>query len=488
MKDTLQKNADLGPLALHVAAQMRARRLRPAILTGLLRALDGVLVFLAAVTARDLTWDVNADFPYIYAASLGCVIAVVMLNRCNAYQMMILRDPMRSIGAVLQGLGATFAILLIGEFLSGGEMSRAVALTWAMLSITSFVLIRIGCARLLARWAHLGWLDQRIAIVGGGPEAEALVHSLKPLAASGVHLCGLFDDREAARSPDLVEGAPKLGTIADLLQFARMTRLDMLIVTLPMTAEGRIVALLSQLWVLPVDIRLAVHHSALRFKPRAYSYLGDIPLLDLFDRPIRDWDAVIKRIFDLLFASIGVIILAPAMAAVAIAVRLDSPGPILFRQIRHGFNNEPVSVLKFRSMYATGCDATAIKAVQRADPRVTRVGRFIRKTSLDELPQFFNVLRGDLSLVGPRPHATAGRTRERVFEDMVDAYFARHRVKPGITGWAQINGWRGEIDADEKIRQRIAHDLHYIDHWSVWFDLRILFLTPIRLLRTENVF
>eukprot|EP01035_Chromulina_nebulosa_P013182 gene13182-17529_t len=174
------------------------------------------------------------------------------------------------------------------------------------------------------------------------------------------------------------------------------------------------------------------------------------------------------------------------MLATGIAIKLDSKGPVLFRQKRYGFNNEVINVLKFRSMYTEMSDPTARNAVTKNDPRVTPVGRFIRKTSIDELPQIFNVLRGDLSLVGPRPHAVFAQTRDKLYGEVVEGYFARHRVKPGVTGWAQINGWRGEVDTDEKIKFRTAFDLYYIENWSLLFDLKILFLTPIRLMNTEN--
>ena len=166
------------------------------------------------------------------------------------------------------------------------------------------------------------------------------------------------------------------------------------------------------------------------------------------------------------------------MLATAIAIKLDSKGPVIFRQKRHGFNNEVIEVYKFRSMYTDKSDPTARKAVTKNDPRVTRVGRFIRKTSIDELPQFFNALFGSLSLVGPRPHAVAAQSHNMLYTEVVDGYFARHRVKPGVTGWAQINGWRGEMDTDEKIRMRTEFDLYYIENWSLWFDLKILLLTP----------
>jgi lipopolysaccharide/colanic/teichoic acid biosynthesis glycosyltransferase len=176
------------------------------------------------------------------------------------------------------------------------------------------------------------------------------------------------------------------------------------------------------------------------------------------------------------------------MLGVALAVRLESPGPVIFRQRRYGFNNELIEVFKFRSMHTNLTDTNAAKLVTKGDPRVTRVGRIIRKTSLDELPQLFNVLTGQLSLVGPRPHATQAKAAEALYEQVVDGYFARHKVKPGITGWAQVNGWRGETDTREKIEQRVKHDLEYIDQWSLGLDLLILAKTPLALLKSENAY
>ena len=175
------------------------------------------------------------------------------------------------------------------------------------------------------------------------------------------------------------------------------------------------------------------------------------------------------------------------MALVALAVKLDSPGPVLFRQKRFGFNNERIDVFKFRSLYHDQADPLASKVVTKNDSRVTRVGRFIRKTSLDELPQLFNVVfKSNLSLVGPRPHAVQGKLQSQLFDEAVDGYFARHRVKPGITGWAQINGWRGEVDSEEKIQKRVEFDLYYIENWSVLFDLFILLKTPLALMTEER--
>ena len=242
------------------------------------------------------------------------------------------------------------------------------------------------------------------------------------------------------------------------------------------------------MWELPVDIRISGNASSLKLNSRAYTYLGNLPLLSVFDRPLKGWSLFQKEAVDRVLALIAIIVLAPVMAAVALAVKFESKGPVIFKQKRYGFNNELIEIYKFRSMYAESGDATASKLVSRNDPRVTRVGRFIRKSSLDELPQLFNVLKGQLSLVGPRPHATQAKAAEALYEKVVDGYFARHRVRPGITGWAQINGWRGETDTRDKIEKRVKHDLEYIDQWSLLFDFYIIIRTPFALLKSENAY
>jgi Undecaprenyl-phosphate glucose phosphotransferase len=286
----------------------------------------------------------------------------------------------------------------------------------------------------------------------------------------------------------VVAGYPKLGNIDELVAFARGSRIDVIIVALPQAAESRVLQLLQKLWVLPADIKLSAHNNRLRFRPRTYSYIGNVPFIDLADKPIANWDYVRKWVFDKAMALIAVILLAPVMVLIALAIKLDSKGPVLFRQKRQGFNNELIEVLKFRSMYVDRSDADAVKLVTKDDDRVTRVGRLLRKTSLDELPQFFNVLKGDLSLVGPRPHALKAKAEDKLYHDVVDGYFARHRVKPGVTGWAQVNGWRGETDTEEKIQRRVEHDLYYIENWSVTLDLYILLMTPFALFKTQNAY
>ncbi len=370
----------------------------------------------------------------------------------------------------------------------GAEFSRVWIVSWYVSGLALLFGERLALSFLAKKWIREGRLYRRAVIVGGGPEAEQLIKALEASADTDIRIVGIFDDRGADRVSPIVAGYPKLGNIDQLVDFARNSRLDLLIVSLPVTAETRLLELLKKLWVLPVDIRLSAHTNKLRFRPRAYSYIGNVPFIDISDKPIANWDFVKKWLFDKIVASLALIALAPVMVLIALAIKFDSKGPALFRQKRLGFNNEQIDVYKFRTMFADTTDAEAAKLVTKHDPRVTPVGRFLRKTSLDELPQFFNVVKGDLSLVGPRPHALKAKAADKLYADAVDGYFARHRVKPGVTGWAQINGWRGETDTQEKILRRVEHDLFYIENWSVTFDLYILLMTPIALLKGDNAY
>jgi Undecaprenyl-phosphate glucose phosphotransferase len=286
----------------------------------------------------------------------------------------------------------------------------------------------------------------------------------------------------------VIAGYPRLGGLKQLVSFARNSRLDLIIVALPITAEKRVIEVTRSLAVLPAEVKLPARSSELRFTAGTYSRIGSVAMIDLLEKPIADWGSVSKWAFDKLVAMLALILLAPLMLAVAAAIKIDSRGPVLFRQKRYGFNNELVEVFKFRSMYTDRCDANAVQLVTKHDARVTRVGRFIRKTSLDELPQLFNVILGGLSLVGPRPHALQAKAAGNLYDEVVDGYFARHKVKPGITGWAQINGWRGETDTPEKIQKRVECDIYYIENWSLLLDTYILLKTPFALLKSENAY
>jgi len=459
--------------------------------SGVMRLVEFALMTVVGLSVHIVYLGLSSLAPRDVTVVLsGSLLAVILLEFAGAYQMATLRQPLAHASRLLIMWAGAFALLAVAGFLLkvSQEFSRVWFAGWLTAGLVVLFALRVVVSRLMRRWARNGTMERRAVIVGGGPTAEGLIRALEQQPYNDIRICGIFDDRDERRSPSLVAGYPKLGNVLELIEFARIARIDMLIVSLPMTAETRVLSMLKKLWVLPVDIRLSAHSNRLRFRPRTYSFIGSVPMVDIFDKPINDWDSVAKRAFDIVFSLLGILVFSPVMIATAVAIKLDSKGPVLFRQKRHGFNNEVIEVYKFRSMYTEQCDPAARNVVVKNDPRVTRVGRFIRRTSIDELPQFFNALFGSLSLVGPRPHAVAAQTHSRLFNEVVDGYFARHRVKPGVTGWAQINGWRGEVDNDEKIRMRTEYDLAYIENWSLWFDLKILLLTPVRLLNTENAY
>ncbi|PTM98844.1 undecaprenyl-phosphate glucose phosphotransferase [Mycoplana dimorpha] len=492
--DEADDNAEveLNPLARQIALQFRAENYSPTMITGLLRLLEFAALFAigCAITVFYVAPGFDMMLLYIGEAAAGAALGVLVLHLADTYQIPSLRAAWRMIPRLLGAWGVSFATMALALFFfkTAHETSRVWFVLWFVLGAAYLIVERQLIAYAIRRWARNGTMERRAVIAGGGEPAKELIRALERQPENDIRICGIFDDRGEHRSPSVIAGYPKLGTIAELVEFARLARIDMLIISLPLSAEARILSLLKTLWVLPVDIRLAAHANKLRFRPRSYSKVGAVPLLDIFDKPIADWDSVAKRAFDIVFSLLALLLLWPVFIGAALAVKFTSPGPIIFRQKRHGFNNEIIEVYKFRSMYADKGDPTARAAVTKGDPRVTAVGRFLRKSSIDELPQIFNVLKGELSLVGPRPHAIQAQSHDRRYVDVVDGYFARHRVKPGVTGWAQINGWRGEIDHDDKIRYRTEFDLYYIENWSLLFDLQILFLTPFRLLNTENAY
>ncbi len=487
-----ERKAEISALARQIASQYAVANYSPSIVIGQLRFLEFFSLFGIALGANFfIAADPGAHFlDTSVSAFVGALLALLFMQASDCYHVSILRSPMGSMARVLGSWMAALGLVALTNFLfiDHDPNYRSILAAWFVLGAIYLLIERNLIGFGFRRWGRNGVMERRAVIVGGGKPAKDLIRALEQQPENDIRICGIFDDRNSARSPDVVAGYPKLGTVAELVEFARLAHIDMLIISLPLSAEARIMQLLKMLWVLPVDIRLAAHSNNLRFRPRAYSHVGAVPLLDILDKPIRDWDSVAKRAFDIFFSVLSLILLWPVFIATAIAVKMTSKGPVFFVQKRHGFNNEVINVLKFRSMYTEMSDPSAKNAVTKNDPRVTPVGRFIRKTSIDELPQIFNVLRGDLSLVGPRPHAILGQTRDKTFGEIVEGYFARHRVKPGVTGWAQINGWRGEIDTDDKIKFRTAYDLYYIENWSLWFDLKILFLTPLRLFNTENAY
>ena len=488
-----RKTKPLSPAALKVAAQPTAAAWSPIVVAGVVRMVEflliaavGFLIYFAYVVPVD-------GFEWHYVAAIFGIATLAMLafQAADVYQVQAFRGYEKQYFRLASAWSVVFLLVIGATFFAkaGGEFSRVWLGTFYVVGLMVLVGFRRGLFVLVRRWTREGRLDRRTVVVGADERGNALIHALSSQKDSDIRIVGVFDDRGDERSSPLIEGRQRLGTVDDLVEFARRTRVDLVLFALPIAAENRILQMLKKLWVLPVDIRLSAPSNKLRFRPRAYSYIAGVPVIDVVDKPITDWDVVMKWLFDRIVGGLLLIAVLPIMLLTAIAIKLDSRGPVLFKQKRYGFNNELIEVYKFRSMYVDQCDATASKLVQKSDPRVTKVGAFIRKTSIDELPQLFNVVfKGNLSLVGPRPHAVHAKAADRLYDEAVDGYFARHRVKPGITGWAQINGWRGETDTDEKIQRRVEHDLYYIENWSLFFDLYILARTPIALLKTENAY
>ncbi|WP_036305584.1 undecaprenyl-phosphate glucose phosphotransferase [Methylopila sp. 73B] len=491
-KPLTPRQTRLNEQAREIAQQFTAASISQTLLVGAVRLVDAALVLASATIAYAITLGPLSGLSWSYplAAGLGVVLLLIFAQAADAYHVVAFRSMGGQLGRMLGAWTLVFAgFAALGAFLDfGGAIDRRWLGYWFVFGAAGLLVAHVGLAVLVKRWAAQGRLGRKAVIVGGGEPAGELIRALEATPGNDVHICGVFDDRSNDRSPAIVAGYPKLGNIAELVEFGRLARIDLLIVTIPVTARGRVTEILKTLWVLPVDIRLSAHTDKLRFRPRSYSYLGSIPMVELAEKPIANWDYVAKRAFDLVVGSLCILLTAPLMIATAVAIKLDSPGPVFFRQKRYGFNNEVIEIFKFRSLRHEMADPEAKTVVTKNDSRVTRVGRFIRKTSIDELPQLFNVIKGELALVGPRPHAVNAHTSDTLWNDVVDGYFARHRVKPGVTGWAQINGWRGEVDTQEKLKKRVDHDLYYIENWSILFDLSILLKTPISLAKTDNAY
>jgi Undecaprenyl-phosphate glucose phosphotransferase len=373
------------------------------------------------------------------------------------------------------------------------QLSKLWVLVWFGMVLVILPATHWAVGLLLGRLAMTGRLGaRRIAIVGATEQARHLLLNLSNTVAGDTphRVVGIFDDRlEPHRIPaGIMALAPLSGTVADLVALGRRETIDAIVIALPHYAVPRVRQLASTLRSLPADLLLCpdLIGAANADGPRPNVLLGGLQFPALYRQPHKDWGGLVKWLEDKLIASLVLLALSWVMLLVALAIRLDSKGPIFFRQPRFGFNNQPFHVLKFRTMYHHLGDVTGARRTVRSDPRVTQIGRFLRRTSLDELPQLINVLRGDMSIVGPRPHPIEMKVLDRLYYEAVKTYPARHRVKPGLTGLAQVNGLRGEVDTLEKAQRRVEFDLQYIERWSLSLDLKIMMLTLTRgLLSTE---
>ncbi|MDP6566040.1 MAG: undecaprenyl-phosphate glucose phosphotransferase [Alphaproteobacteria bacterium] len=454
----------------------------PTVLLGLVKFSDVLVIVATAVIAY---WSRHGmvDLPgrYWLATLICALIAFQIFHAVGLYNF-----------PILDKLTAQFAKLTTAWFIVGlslialifftktaEEFSRVWAATWLSVAYFGFIILRIFVKLRLRLWRREGKLIRNVAIIGAGDYARRLLTHLGQRSGEmQLNIIGLFDDRKSRIPVDEIDGYPILGTTDDLIDYCREQQVDLVIVALPWSAETRLVNIMNKVRQVPVDLQLAPERVGFHLFDRQFTSLAGLPMLTVFERPLSGWNFILKGVEDRVLAALILLLVSPLLLLIAIAIKLDSKGPVLFRQQRFGFNNNVITVWKFRTMYRQSDwpkgDGGEVRQATRDDPRITRIGGFLRSTSLDELPQFFNVLQGAMSIVGPRPHAVSHNVQ---FAEAVGQYYARHRVKPGITGWAQVNGYRGETDTQEKLEKRVQYDLYYIDNWSLLFDLRIIFLT-----------
>ena len=319
-----------------------------------------------------------------------------------------------------------------------------------------------------------GWADARRAaiVVGAGPLGVKVARAVADSEDQGIDFVGYFDDRDDDRVHEMAS-KQRLGKLKDVADYIRSHGVREVFITLPLGSQPRIVELLEQMQGTTASLYFVPDVFGISIIQGRLQDVNGVPVVGICETPFTGTNDLVKRVSDIVIASIILLLISPILLALALGVKLSSPGPIIFRQRRNGLDGEEIIVYKFRSMKAQD-NGPVVRQATKNDPRITHFGAFIRRTSLDELPQFFNVLQGRMSIVGPRPHAVA---HNEEYRRLIKAYMVRHKVKPGITGWAQVNGYRGETDTIEKMQARVEYDLEYLRNWSLGLDLQIIVRT-----------
>jgi putative colanic acid biosynthesis UDP-glucose lipid carrier transferase len=356
-----------------------------------------------------------------------------------------------------------------------------VILTWFIVTpialITSHLVVR-----LIANNLRDSGEVRSVIIVGDNEIGQNIAKRIKEYPYLLMEVRGFFDNRKESR--DTLHAKALLGGMSDVAGYVRENNIQMIFISLPMSAQPRIRTLLDDLHDTTASIYFLPDVYIFDLMQAHFDNVGGIPVVAICDSAFSGVDIVVKNVSDFVLASLILLLLSPLMLGIAIAVKVTSIGPVLFKQRRYGLNGEEIIVYKFRSMTVREDGAKIVQA-QKNDSRFTKIGSFLRRTSLDELPQFFNVLQGRMSIVGPRPHAVA---HNELYRKLIKGYMLRHKVKPGITGWAQVNGYRGETEELEKMQARIDYDLHYLQNWSLWFDLWIIMRTLFVVLKKQNAY
>ena len=461
------------------------------VIAGLVRLTDLVILGVASVLSiQVITWYYGS-YPQgevQMAALVGSLATSLGLARYGSYAQGALLSVATQIRLLIKPLLiGTFCLIACLFVLYQGDMPvRTWPFVWAFMAALLVIGSRLPLQRLVQHWSVTGRLARKIAIVGLSDFSREFIERLRD-EPSAFRIVGIYDDR-MSRVPSSQSGVDVLGTVAELVERSRREKIDVIVVALPLSAVERIKSIMDQLASTVADIVLTTDLAGLRYTQRQFDGIGRNAVVSVREAPLKDWRALEKSLLDYGLGVLALLVLSPVLFLTALAIKLESRGPVLFLQPRMGFNNQLFLCYKFRSMYHDKTDLLADKQTTRDDPRITRVGRVIRKLSIDELPQLLNVINGTMSLVGPRPHAPNTKAADRLFTEVVQQYAVRHRVKPGITGWAQVNGWRGETTTVEQIEQRVACDLFYIENWSVRFDLKIMLMTILREVRSTNAF
>ncbi len=456
-----------GPLRPDRLQSVRARVSGPGI-ARLFQFGDAVGLGLASLAA-------GLIMPLPEAMWLGApILALVLLVATGAYAMNPRERSRRRFGRLL--IAATTAGggagTVCGLFDPGFPALGCAA--WALTASVALCATHLIWGEILRALRKKGLLTPNLIIVGATPAAERLIR--RAMRTRDVNILGIFDDRRDRVGPE-VRGVPVLGKTGDIIDHRILPFVDRIVITVPGKANARIAQLLERLSPVPNPISLLLEDTDDDIQTQAVGRIADFDLMQVSGPRQRSGFVAAKRALDLVLSVAALIALAPLMTAVAVAIRLDSPGPVFFRQKRHGYMNEEIVVWKFRSMRVETTDFAAVRQVSADDDRVTRVGRFIRKTSLDELPQILNIITGEMSVVGPRPHAIGMLSGGAEASKLVETYAHRHRIKPGLTGWAAVNGSRGPVDTADDVRRRVALDLEYVERQSFWLDIAIILRT-----------
>lgn len=443
-----------------------------------LRALDLSAVLVAALVAH---WWVFGTLvltgPYKVTVVVGLLFVLILFSRSSLYRAWRGSSVTGELWVASGALASAFLGLSAVAYITqqAHEVEVRWVLHWLLFSWVGLMVFRIFLRIVLRVMRAYGFNRRRLVLVVAGELGVTVGERLRQMPWTGLEVVGYFDDRAPERLPN-VGTVPLLGSIAGLGEFVQRERIDQVWLAFPFRAENRVKQVLHELRHCTADIRMVPDIFQFRLLNHSMSEVGGIPVLNLTASPMVGFDQLVKELEDRILAFLILLAISPIMLMLALGVKVTSPGPVFFKQRRHGWDGEPIEVWKFRSMKVHAERPGHFTQATRNDPRVTTFGGFLRRTSLDELPQFINVLQGTMSIVGPRPHAIEHNEQ---FKESVNRYMLRHKVKPGITGWAQVNGYRGETDNLEKMQKRVELDLFYIENWSVWFDLRIIFKTIV---------